>query len=233
MRFVAPTKRPRVLLFDIDNTLYHDRFYGELQVELLIMRLGHERGLTDHEAHALVDETRARLTGRDGSRPSLGNTFVELGIPISTSVEWRRELIVPEEHLSPDPEVRPRLERLARRVPLVAITNNPTDIGERSLSALGIRDLFALVVGLEISGASKPAWEPFAAALAVCAGGAGGADESAAESVIVGDRWEVDCEPIVRRGGGALLVEQEGDLSLALDQLAAWVDRDSASVPPE
>jgi FMN phosphatase YigB (HAD superfamily) len=196
----------RALLCDIDNTLYRDDRYAQWQIDVLVERFGHVRGIGLETAVTLVATTRRKIAVRDGRSSSLANTLRELGIPIEESVRWRRELIVPGDHLSEDPPLRGVLGDIrARGMRMVALTNNPVAVGQASLEALGVADLFEAVIGLDTTWHSKPDWEPFEAALAALGA-------SPEEVIMVGDRWDVDLAPIVERGGGAILVESREDL---------------------
>ena len=93
---------------------------------------------------------------------SLGNAMAHLGIDMATSVAWRERLINPDRFLKPDPRLRKSLVRLRTfGLRMVALTNNPRSVGEATLKALGVADLFIRVVGLDDTLKSKPAREPF------------------------------------------------------------------------
>jgi FMN phosphatase YigB (HAD superfamily) len=206
----------RALLCDIDNTLYRDDRYAQWQIDVLVERFGHVRGITASAARELVAGKRREIAARDGRSSSLANTLRELGVSIEESVRWRRELIVPADHLSEDPPLRDVLSAIREGgMVAAALTNNPVAVGRASLEALGVADLFATVIGLDTTWHSKPDWEPFAAALAAL-------KVSPAEAIMVGDRWDVDLAPMVERGGGAILVESREDL-LALSGVVAGV----------
>ena len=85
------------------------------------------------------------------------------------------------------------------------MTNNPHEIGVRSVRALGVETLFDSVTGLDDSGESKPSWGPFQHALTQLHVPVNGV-------LMVGDRYDVDLEPVICRGGGAILVESLEDL---------------------
>lgn len=211
MKLFPAQHPPTAILFDIDNTLYRDDAYADGQVDSLIERFAEHTQRTAESARRLIAETREALRHRHGRRPSLGLTMQELGISIRQSVAWREELIVPEEHLRPDPRLRDMLTVLSRDRPLAAVTNNPVSIGRRSLLALGIADCFSVLIGLDSTWHSKPDWEPFAAACV----GLGAAVE---RLLMVGDRLDVDIMPVVERGGAGLLVASRAEL-LELDML--------------
>nr|MDA3949882.1 HAD family hydrolase [Spirochaeta sp.] len=116
------------------------------------------------------------------------------------------ELISPEAFLSPDPALHVTLSHLRAHFPLAALTNNPHEIGVRCLRALGIGALFDTVTGLDDSGESKPSWGPFQHALTQLHVPVNGV-------LMIGDRYDVDLEPVICRGGGAILVETREDVS--------------------
>jgi len=195
----------RAILFDIDNTLYRDDRYAQWQIDVLVERFSHHRGIDLSAAETLIENTRAEITSRNGRRPSLGNTMEELGISIPMGVEWRRELVDPYRFLHPDPELSALLQQLSASYRLAALTNNPADVGRDSLKALGLSEQFPLVVGLDTTWHSKPDWQPFHAALAAV-------ECSPQETLMVGDRFDVDIAPLLDHGGSGIVVERRADL---------------------
>lgn len=202
------------LLFDIDNTLYDNREYGDSQIRVLNERLAKELGRPGDEVSREVEELRRRSAEENGGRrPSLGNAFLRFyGISIETSIRWRAQLIEPEAYLGHDRELRARIEGISRRAAICAVTNNPVSIGERTLHALGIGDLMPVVSGLDTAGVSKPDPRPFEVALEYLALPPG-------EILAVGDRYEIDLEPIIDLGGGGALIEGRRDLLSLLDSI--------------
>jgi phosphoglycolate phosphatase/putative hydrolase of the HAD superfamily len=206
-------ERVGAFLFDIDGTLYTDAAYVRFQSEALIAELARVRGEPYESAAADVARVRADYAAANGgASTSLGNAMAALGIDIATSVEWRRRLIDPFLFLGPDPDLRAALSALASGtteagVPalLVAVTNNPRSVGEAALEALGVRDLFLRVVGLDDTMRSKPAPEPY-----LLAASAAGLDPSACVSV--GDRYDVDLAIALELGMGAILVDGAEDV---------------------
>lgn len=193
------------LLFDIDNTLYRNDAYVDAQVAAIIGRYAQREGVGHDVALSRVDAARHLVEHQTGARPSLSNALVTLGVSIRESVGWREEEIEPESWLAPDATVQSIIETLARRWTLIALTNNPASIGARSLHALGLAPHFHATVGLDTRLESKPDWGPFAAALEL-------AETVPERAVMVGDRYEVDLEPFIARGGSGLLIEAYEDL---------------------
>lgn len=190
----------RGLIFDMDNTLYTNQEYACHQEDVLVERLAQELQISPRETQTRVDawrDSHARANG--GRKPSLGNTFVALGVDIETSVEWRRECLQPELFLSPDPALVDALADLAIDYRLAVVTNNPVEIARRTLAILGVVNFIPVIVGLDSTNVSKP--DPAAFRLA-----ANALDCDGPSIVSIGDRYEVDIEPALGLGMGGLLV---------------------------
>ncbi len=200
MEFFSIPESVRGFVFDIDHTLYTNEEYGRHQTRVLIESLARERGEDRETTESVVNDYRSEFARKNGGRtPSLGNTFLALGISIETSVRWREENIRPERYLGRNDELATALERLAREYGCVAVTNNPSEVGRRTLRAIGLQAFFIDVIGLDRSGVSKPSPRPFELASSVL-----GVDAGCIVSV--GDRFEVDIEPALAVGMGGVLV---------------------------
>lgn len=198
-------------LFDIDGTLYSNDEYMHFQQEVLIRELARSRGLTYQTMAKAVEQVRNEHTeAHPGSKTSLGNVMAALGVDIATSVNWRTRFIIPSDYIRPDATLRQTLSILASasagpKAVLVAVTNNPRSVGEATLQALGIRDLFLRVVGLDDTMKSKPAAEPYLLAASL----AGVAPE---RCLSIGDRYDVDLAIPLGLGMGAMLVSGVEDV---------------------
>lgn len=205
MQVLSLPAAPRALIFDFDGTLYTNKAYQAFQEEVLVERLAAWRGEAVETTQVLLASMRAEREAAGLGRTSMGRLFVELGVDIGTSVQWRKELIEPCEWLSPDPRLEALLSVLEARYPLILVTNNPRSVGEKGLAALGLRQRFRAVVGLDDTMVSKPGIEPFIAAAAAL--------EVAVEACIsIGDRRDVDLVPALELGMGAILVDGVEDL---------------------
>ena len=206
MRVIHLPKAARSLVFDIDLTLYDSRAYYDSQAQLLIERLAAHFGIQVAEAEGRVEAVREDFARENGGRSlSMGNAFRTLGVSIATSVRWREELFRPEDYLKPDDQLDAALDELARPFSIAAVTNNPKSIGEGTLSALGVRQHFCPVVGLDTCGESKPTMKPFRIV----------AEEHGVrltQMISIGDRVAVDIELPVQNGMGGILVECMDDI---------------------
>jgi FMN phosphatase YigB (HAD superfamily) len=206
MKIVHLPQNPKVLVFDIDLTLYDNRDYANAQTKLIIERLAAHLGLSAPEAEREVRRVREAFARANlGRKLSTGNVFRCLGITIATSAMWREALFHPEAYLAPDGELQAMLRDLSRSFHIAAVTNNPTSIGERTLITLGIREYFTPVIGLDIAGESKPTIVPFKMV-------AEQHDVAFEEMVSIGDRMDVDVELPVRNGMGGILIERLADV---------------------
>ncbi|MCA9734933.1 MAG: HAD family hydrolase [Deferribacteres bacterium] len=206
MKIYKLPKVIRALVFDIDLTLYDNRDYDEAQKDLLVHRLSEYLRRPFEEIAKEVAEIKDEFKRlNQGKELSLGNTFLQFGISIDESVNWRRELFKPEEFFEPDLNLIQTMEKLQKRYKLNAVTNNPTIIGRKTLQALGIEAYFPHVIGLDVSGESKPTMKPFfmlSEKLQI----------SLNEMVSIGDRFAVDLELPLANGLGGILVEKISDV---------------------
>jgi len=197
-------------LFDIDGTLYTNDAYVNFQQDVLIRELARIRGQSPEAMAAHVQRIRSEHAAANaGAQTSLGNTMAALGIDIATSVAWRARLIKPSEYLHEDPELRQALSLLTgssdHPAIIIAVTNNPRSVGEATLEALGVKDLFLRVIGLDDTMKSKPATEPYLLAAKL----AGVALEAC---LSIGDRYDVDLSIPLELGMGAILVSGVTDV---------------------
>jgi FMN phosphatase YigB (HAD superfamily) len=197
---------PKLLVFDIDLTLYDSSAYQMAQRHALIERLSLHLGVSAQETAKRLRAIRDDFSRRNNGRQlSMGNAFRRLGVNIATSIEWREALYEPEHYLRLDRELNVALTQLAATFRLVAVTNNPTSIGERTLSALGVRQHFDPVLGLDQFGESKPTIAPFRMVSAHHG-------VPLTEMISIGDRMSVDIETPVQHGMGGILVEDVRDV---------------------
>ena len=198
--------RADAFIFDVDSTLYTCPAYADAQTRAQIERLAVLRGKSPDGMELEVEARRAAWSAANGGRKlSLGNAFVDFGVPIEESVRWREESARPEDFLSPDPLLRAALNALRAAARLSVVTNNPSLVGRKTLEALGVADLFDAVIGLDSYGVSKPHPAPFL--------GAAAALETAPEfCVAVGDRFDIDIALPLELGMGGILVESVADV---------------------
>ena len=196
----------RVLVFDIDMTLYTNQEYLDAQIRLLLQRLADLQGISFSQVSKLVLHEKTEFaTKNQGRNLSLGNVFANLGVDTKTCARWREELFHPEDFLVEDEKLKNTLTSLSEEFKLAAVTNNSTKIGKRTLVALGVDALFYPVIGLDISGKSKPTMIPFRIV-------AKHYNVAFQQMVSIGDRYDVDLELPLKNGMGGILVSGVEDV---------------------
>jgi phosphoglycolate phosphatase/putative hydrolase of the HAD superfamily len=196
----------RALAFDMDLTLYTNAEYGRLQIDCLVERLGKLRGLSFDEIDAEVEEARETLAlSHGGKKPSLSNILSIFGIGIEEIISWREELLAPEEYIKEDKRLQETLEKLSRQYILGVVTNNPVLVARKTLAALGVLELFPIVVGLDTCMTPKPHERPFEkyCELSHC---------PPETCVSIGDRYDIDLDIPLKLGMGAILVDGVEDV---------------------
>ncbi len=203
VRIVHLPERVRLLLFDIDGTLYDSPEYQDFQIRRIVSRMANHLGQTVPETDQRIAEVRRSMHPR---KPALSEVGLSLGIPLSLTVEWRSHDFVPRDFLATDANLRDALSTLLNRgYEIAALTNNPASVGFATLEALGVADRFSVLVGLDDAGAPKPDPSGFRKVLSQTG-------VAAKEVLSIGDRHDVDLKAVLDAGGGGLLVHRVQDI---------------------
>ena len=204
--FNLENKRIKVLIFDIDSTLYTCPEYAHEQIDSQVRHFAEIRGISHDEARKMVADFRRQWAREhEGEKISLGNLLTHYGIPIETSVEWRKELFDPAKYLSRDERLIESLEKLSKKYSLICVTNNPVAPALRTLEVLGVDSLIPDIIGLDTCYKSKPAVEPFRKAVNLVSKKIGGKIEYS-ECLSVGDRFDIDLKLPIEMGMAGILV---------------------------
>lgn len=194
------------LIFDIDSTLYTNDDYAYEQVDCQVREFARIRNMSAEEARKLVQDFRKDFAEKNnGKKISLGNLLTNFGISIEQSVQWRNELMRPEDFLVRNEKLISELKILSEKYKLICVTNNPVKPARKTLEVIGISDFFEYIVGLDTCYKSKPAREPFEKALELT--------KSAAQNcVAIGDRFDLDVQLPLYMGMGGIEVSGVEDL---------------------
>ena len=196
----------QTLIFDIDSTLYTNSAYAYEQVDCQVREFAKLKNLTSDEARKLVFDFRKKFAEENGGKKiSLGNLLTNFGIPIEQSVQWRNDLMRPEDFLVRDEKLIYELQILSKKYKLICVTNNPVKPARKTLEVIGISDFFEHIVGLDTCYKSKPAREPFEKALELT-------KTTAENAVAIGDRYDLDIELPLRMGMGGIEVSGVEDV---------------------
>lgn len=196
----------QAIIFDIDSTLYTNSKYAFEQVDCQIREYAKEINISVEDARKKVLEFRKQYALlNDGKKISLGNTFVNFGIPIEKSIEWRKKLLEPKNFLSYDEKLVKTLRELSKKIKMICVTNNPVLPAKKTLEAIGVLEFFPKIVGLDTCHKSKPAKEPFLTAVEwLCV--------QKENCVSIGDRYDLDISLPLEMGMGGILVSGVEDV---------------------
>lgn len=196
----------KTIIFDIDSTLYTNPAYAFEQVDCQVREYARVNGMTVEQARKKVADYRKQFAKEnDGKKVSLGNTLLAFGVPIKTSVEWRKTLMEPADFLSRDEKLIEKLSQLEKKYNLICVTNNPVFTARKTLEAIGISEFFKDIVGLDTCLKSKPAVEPFMKACEIT-------NTKPENCLSVGDRFDMDISLPLELGMGGILVNGVEDV---------------------
>jgi FMN phosphatase YigB (HAD superfamily) len=210
---------PRLVVFDLDGTLYPKEAYAE-QVLAVIGRMFVElRGVSQALADAKVAELReAMRTNWSGTSTT---SFVRAnGFDGAQWLEYRQAHLSIADGLTRDEDVLRELARLREVVPIVLLTNNTRGAMTAILDKLGIGvGGFTEVLSSEDSrDTPKPDPGAFQVVLDRCG-------VAAERTWSVGDRVDIDIAPLRLLGGAGIAVDGPADLGAAVDHLIGLVRR--------
>ena len=206
MRIYHLPAKIQALAFDMDLTLYTNPEYGQYQTDSLVEKLRHREGLSFAEMSRKIDEDRkAWALSHGGKKPSLSNILESYGISMEENIRWRKEAYEPERFIKEDPRLRETLKKLSFFYTLGVVTNVPIVVARKTFLALGVEEIFPIVVGLDTCMTAKPHKIPFLkfSELAGCPPEA---------CVSIGDRYDVDLDIPLEIGMGGILVDGVEDV---------------------
>lgn len=199
-------KNLKTIIFDIDSTLYTNQRYAFEQVDVQIRYWAKKRGISSVQARNEISEFRKNWSKTHGGKKiSLGNTLTYFGVSIAESIEMRKNLLEPANFLRRDEMLVQTIKKLREKFQLICVTNNPVLPAQKTLQALGIANLIPDIIGLDTSGKSKPAREPFALAMQRT-------KSKPEECLSVGDRYDMEISLPLEMGMGAILVTGVSDV---------------------
>ena len=199
-------KNPRVLIFDIDSTLYTCPEYAHEQIDSQVRHWAALNGYSADGARNMVADFRRKWAAEhNGQKISLGNLFKFFGVSIETSIEWRKKLFNPADYLSRDEKLIAALTELSKKFYMICVTNNPVEPARKTLEVIGISDFFPEIVGLDTCMASKPSKKILDKAMELASVALGG-EISYSDCISVGDRYDIDLALAIELGMGGVLV---------------------------
>ena len=212
MKVYRISDETKVLIFDIDSTLYTNPEYAKEQIDSQVRHFADIRGISHDEGRKLVRDFRNEWAKtHEGRKISLGNLLTHFGISIEQSIQWRKTLFDPAKYLSRDEKLIQTLDALSKKYYIICVTNNPVEPAVRTLQAIGIQNYIKKVIGLDSTKKSKPAKEIFELALKT----AQNVLDTPVEfnsCISIGDRYDIDLALPLELGMGAILVDGVNDV---------------------
>ena len=205
---------PKVLIFDIDSTLYTCPEYAHEQIDSQIRHWAALNGYSADGARNMIADFRRKWAAEhDGQKISLGNLFKFFGVSIETSIEWRKTLFDPADYLRRDENLISALAFLSKKFYMICVTNNPVEPARKTLEVIGISEFFPEIVGLDTCMASKPSKKIIDKALEFAnlhfekVGLPSATQKICYEDCIsIGDRYDIDLALPIELGMGGILV---------------------------
>lgn len=197
--------RLTTIVFDLDGTLYASEALAR-EIQLSAARYVAEvLDVALEDAQKRIAVTRSRLTGEVGAEVPLTRICTELGgSPRELHLHFCRD-IDPRQYLGMDQRVVALLAALGERYSLYIYTNNNRELAGRIVDILGLSGLIREMFCIEFSWRPKPdnptLLEIFAAI---------GAEP--AESLFVGDRYDIDLKLPAEMGARVKLVQTVDEL---------------------
>ena len=203
---------PKVIIFDLDGTLYKNPEITRHFADAAYYALAKFKNIAADEAKKLIEEKREALKKEYDSPVPYTLTLKTFGLPIE---RWHDENVAyfdPRDYLKEDKKLKESLEELKNHYRLAILTNNNTIQTERILEALGLEDLFEKIFTYNSFKLLKPNPQFFQRAAADM-----GVEPE--ECCFVGDRYNVDLNPA--KGLGMQIYEVKGpeDIYHLQDQL--------------
>ena len=199
-------KNPKVLIFDIDSTLYTCPEYAHEQIDSQIRHWARLNGYSaDGARNMIADFRRKWAADHNGRKISLGNLFTSFGVSIETSIEWRKTLFDPAKYLHRNEKLISALSELSKKFYMICVTNNPVAPARKTLEVIGISEFFPEIIGLDTCMASKPSKKILDAAVSK-AKSALGEEIEYSDCISIGDRYDIDLSLPIDLGMGGILV---------------------------
>lgn len=212
MQTFSLPSNPKVLIFDIDATLYTCPEYAHEQIDCQIRHWAALKGYSVENARNMIADFRRKWAAdHNGKKISLGNLFTSFGVPIETSIEWRKSLFNPEDYLHRDENLIKALAVLSKKFYMICVTNNPVEPARKTLEVIGISDFFPDIVGLDTCMASKPSRKILDKAIEYAEASLGKKVEYG-DCISIGDRYDIDLSLAVELGMGGILVDGAEDV---------------------
>lgn len=195
----------RVLMFDLDGTLYDCQALLDKQREVAIDIIKDHIDCDWNEAEHKLDETQNQMQQSLGYFPSMTAAAVKIGVPLKEYVKSCADRYDGSEYLERDQQLINTLMKLQQHYNLALVSNNNSTQIERMLSKMGIENIFQLKLGVDNTYYIKPDVRVYQHAMNKL----GVLPE---ECMVIGDRQDIDLKPAKDLGMITMLVSSVKDV---------------------
>ena len=178
----------KVILFDLDGTLYKSPEIRKKFAQAAYHALAKLKNVSVKEAKTMIEGTREKLKEKHGFPVPYTLTLIRYGMPVELWHKENIEFFDPRDYLSQNGELKEMRSGLTKRCRLAILTNNNEVQAQRILEALNVRDLFDRVFTYNTFKTMKPNPDFFKKA-------AKEMGVKPKECLVVGDRYSVDLIP--------------------------------------
>jgi len=208
---------PRLVIFDLDGTLYPRELYAELILTVIGRGFAELRGTTPGYAARKVAELR-ELMRTDWSGTSTTSFMIENGFGVEEWQNFRVANLSIADGIQHDAAVVSELKRLREVVPIALLTNNTRGSAKAILDRIGVgvEGFAGVLTAEEVGRTPKPDSGAFRALLSRF-------ELDARYAWSVGDRYNIDIRGLRELGGAGIAVDGPADLPEAVDLLIARV----------
>lgn len=215
MKVIENGLRPRLVIFDLDGTLYPREAYVGQVLGVITEMFVQLRGLSPQAADAELEDLRQAMRD-DWDNTSTTSFVLSRGFTIQQWRDFSSRYLSVSAGLQTNPQVVQELGRLHSQISVALLTNNMRVATRKILERIGFADgAFDTVVTAEDVGETpKPDRRAFQVVLATL-------QVQAANAWAVGDRYDIDVEPLREMGGAGITIAGPDELALAVDHLLA------------
>lgn len=199
MNVFLHNKRFKIVVFDLDGTLYHRKHYMSQYYYLA------RRGLKDlcQMSNGEIEQALARNSISEDFRLPQGSVtgmFLSLGISVQEWNQYRNENLDLEKGLMPNERLTNVLYWLAKKYTLAIATNSTAILTDSILRGLELpKHLFSTIITSDSGLKPKPSPDLFYWLEAKY-------KIEFNEFLAFGDRYELDIEPLILLGGSGVLI---------------------------
>ncbi|MBC8359370.1 MAG: HAD-IA family hydrolase, partial [Candidatus Aminicenantes bacterium] len=204
---IAENLSIKVLIFDLDGTLYNNKELDIAYAEARKAFLAKKLGCPIDEAVRLFNDKKDELSHKLQRQATGTETLRALGLKVEDWEEYNIREVNPKDFLEKDLQLKEVLKRVSSKYKLAVLTDNNEVQTIRTLEALEIREFFddKFIFTRDKSGILKPNSEVFKKVVEAIR-------VRAEECVSIGDRLEIDIKPAQAIGMKGILAGSLEDI---------------------